>query len=236
VDREGTSSDVPWQRKAPGCQSLFQEPASLAVAASKIKTNRPNFQLLKDVRPAGKWGRAPAETAKPAKEVNTDPAKPAIEVITDFGTELSEVKAEKRGAISACEAFRELIEQAHLDGRNAMGIWQDLVTEHGFSSGYQSIRRFLYRVHESEASEARAVIVTAPGEEGQVDYGSGPMVRDAGTGKYRRTRLFVLTLGYSSKSVRLLTFRSSTQIYERAFRRLGGVPRVIVLDNLYRLA
>jgi len=31
--------------------------------------------------------------------------------------------------------------------------------------------------------------VTAPGEEAQVDYGDGPMVRHPETGKYRRTRL-----------------------------------------------
>ena len=52
-------------------------------------------------------------------------------------------------------------------------------------------------------------------------------MRDAETGKYRRTRLFVLTLGYSRKAVRLLTFRSSAQtwaeLHEKAFRRLGGV-------------
>jgi hypothetical protein len=45
-----------------------------------------------------------------------------------------------------------------------------------------------------------------------------------------------MTLGFSRKSVRLLTFRSSTriwaQLHETAFRRLGGCPRVIVLDNL----
>ncbi len=80
------------------------------------------------------------------------------------------------------------------------------------------------------------VITTAPGEEAQVDYGEGPMVRDASTGKYRRARLFVLTLGYSRKAVRLLTMGSSTQIWaelhERAFRRLGGAPSVVVLDNL----
>ena len=80
------------------------------------------------------------------------------------------------------------------------------------------------------------VITTAPGEEAQVDYGEGPMVRDAATGKYRRTRLFVLTLGYSRKSVRLLVAKSSTRIWaelhERAFRRLGGAPRIVVLDNL----
>ena len=71
------------------------------------------------------------------------------------------------------------------------------------------------------------MIETPPGEEAQVDYGSGPMVRDPHSGKYRRTRLFVLTLGYSRKSVRLLIFRSSTRIWaelhEKAFRRLGGV-------------
>src|SRR5438309_590880 len=91
-------------------------------------------------------------------------------------------------------------------------------------------------VRRATPAEARVIITTAPGEEGQVDYGDGPMVRDRSTGKHRRTRLFVLTLGYSRKSVRLLVWRSSTQIWaelhERAFRRLGGTVRVIVLDNL----
>src|SRR5205814_1952212 len=87
-----------------------------------------------------------------------------------------------------------------------------------------------------EVPEARVVMLTEPGQEGQVDYGEGPMVRQPETSKYRRTRLFVFTLGYSRKSVRLITFRSSSRIWaelhERAFRRLGGVPRVVVLDNL----
>jgi hypothetical protein len=80
------------------------------------------------------------------------------------------------------------------------------------------------------------VIVTAPGEESQVDYGTGPMVRDPLSGKYRRTRLFVMTLAYSRKAVRLLTFRSTSRIWaelhEQAFRRLGGATGVVVLDNL----
>ena len=62
------------------------------------------------------------------------------------------------------------------------------------------------------------------------------MVRDPESGKYRRTRLFVMTLGCSRKCVRLLTFRSSarvwSELHEKAFRRLGGSPRVVVLDNL----
>src|SRR5256712_5743687 len=62
------------------------------------------------------------------------------------------------------------------------------------------------------------------------------MVRNPETRKYRRTRLFVLTLGCSRKSVRLLTSRSSARIWaelhERAFRRFGGVTHIVVLDNL----
>ena len=89
---------------------------------------------------------------------------------------------------------------------------------------------------ERKRPKPACVIVTAPGEEAQVDYGTGPMVRDPESGKYRRTRLFVMTLGYSRKSVRLLTFRSSSRIWaelhERAFRRLGGATRIVVLDNL----
>ena len=39
------------------------------------------------------------------------------------------------------------------------------------------------------------------------------MVRDPQTGKYRRTRLFVMALGYSRKAARLLVFRSSTRTW-----------------------
>ncbi len=96
--------------------------------------------------------------------------------------------------------------------------------------------RFVRTLTGGTAPEARAVIQTAPGEEAQVDYGDGPMVRHPQTGKYRRVRLFVLTLGYSRKSVRLLTFQSSTrtwaELHQESFRRLGGSVRVMVLDNL----
>jgi transposase len=129
-----------------------------------------------------------------------------------------------------------VIAEALSRGRNAVAIWQDLVDDHGFQAGYASVRRFVLKFRGSKPAEARVVITTAPGEEAQVDYGDGPMVRNPATGKYRRTRLFVLTLGYSRKSVRLLAWRSSAQVWaelhERAFRRLGGTARVVVLDNL----
>src|SRR2546423_13623510 len=99
-----------------------------------------------------------------------------------------------------------------------------------------SIRRYVRKLAGRATPEARVVIQTTAGEEAQVDYGSGPLVRDPLSGKYRRTRLFVMTLGYSRKSVRLLCFRSSSrtwaELHEQAFRRLGGVVRTVVLDNL----
>src|SRR5712664_1230335 len=181
------------------------------------------------------WGhRAPA---KPAIGVTTDPdpSKPAIEVTTDFGQPISPTIGNHR-ATSACEPYRDLIEQGLDRGRNGKAIWQDLVSDHGFAGDYQAVKRFVRKLRGPQRPEAAGIILTAPGEEAQVDYGSGPMVRDPKTGKYRRTRLFVLTLGYSRKSVRLLSWRSSARIWaelhEQAFRRLGCSPRVVVLDNL----
>src|SRR6202030_2830545 len=125
---------------------------------------------------------------------------------------------------------------ARAKGAKAMAIWQDLVDGHGFGEKYSSVKRFVRNLRGSSTPEARVVIETSAGEEAQVDYGTGPMVRDPKTGKYRRTRLFVMTLGYSRKAVRFLVFRSSThvwaELHEKAFRRLGGATRVVVLDNL----
>ena len=210
------------------------------------------------LRAPGGWGRkSPAkaassvttdpfgeEAAKPANEVITgfsgfrpaDNSKPANEVITGFlpGVTLPE-QAGKRPS-GASESYREMIELELSRGRNAMGIWQDLVDKHGFTSSYQSVQRFVLKLRGAVSPEARVIVETKPGEEGQVDYGTGPMVRDPDSGKYRRTRLFVLTLGCSRKAVRLLVFRSSARVWaelhEKAFRRLGGSPRIVVLDNL----
>src|SRR5271168_2292009 len=183
-------------------------------------------------RPGG-WGRnSPSKAAiDPITDSAGGNSKAAIEVITGF-------LARKPGCgpASSCEPYRELIALELERGRNAMGIWQDLVDRHGFAGGYQSVRRFVRNLRGASTPEARAIIETKLGEEAQVDYGTGPMVRDPDSRKYRRTRLFVLTLGRSRKSVRLLVFRSSARVWaelhEKAFRRLGGSPLIVVLDNL----
>jgi len=87
---------------------------------------------------------------------------------------------------SACETHRDV------DLANAG-------RPHGFAGAYESVKRFVRKLRGQPLLEACAIIETAPGEEAQVDYGTGPMVHDPATGKHRRTRLFVFTLGFSRK-------------------------------------
>jgi len=137
---------------------------------------------------------------------------------------------------SLCEPYRALIERWVHDGRTGMSVWQALVDQHGFAGRYAAVQRFVRGLRRVHTPEARVVMATRPGEEAQVDYGDGPLVRDATTGKYKRVRLFLLTLAHSRKTVRLLTEKSSSkiwaQLHEEAFRRLGGVTATVVLDNL----
>ena len=173
--------------------------------------------------------------AKAACQVTTEPepaSKAASEVTTDLERPLRPRSVRPQ---SPCEPYREVITTALEHGRNAKSIWQDLVDQHGFPRHYECVKRYVRKLRGSVVSLAHPTIVTAPGEEGQVDYGDGPMVRHP-TGKYRRTRLFALTLGWSRKAVWLLCWKSSARIWcelhEEAFRRLGGAVRVVVLDNL----
>jgi transposase len=228
-------------RRIEGSTGVRRETASGYLKAAGIavrgKGGRPRVW---PPNPATTRGVSTDSGSNPAttQGVSTDPGgpKPAIsgEVSTDSGR--AEKPPGRAPSASACEPFREVIAEAVGRGRNAMAIWQDLVDDHGFQAGYASVRRFVAKLRGVTSPEARVVITTAPSEEAQVDYGNGPMVRHPSTGKYRRTRLFCLTLGYSRKSVRLLTWKSSTQtwaeLHEQAFRRLGGVTRVMVLDNL----
>jgi transposase len=216
--------------------SVRRETVSAYLKEAGVALRPPRGRRIR-AKPASRTGEVTPDST-PAK-----PASQAEEVTPDSGGESaggSEAKPapkpERSSSASACEPYAEAIEVGLAKGRNAKAIWQDLVDTYGFTGAYQSVKRFIRKFRGQQSPEACAVIETAPGEELQVDYGSGPMVRDVQSGKYRRTRLFVLTLGYSRKSVRLMVFGSSSQtwaeLHEKAFRRLGGVTRVVVLDNL----
>jgi len=226
-------------RRIEEITGVRRETASRYLKAAGIAVGRP-----------GGWGKLQANAAI---EVITDSvgsaAKAAIEVITDLdaivAAQISKAAndaiadIEQRRApsvVSACVPYREFIEAELKLGRNAKAVWQEMVSIHGFAGGYASVMRFTRKVRGASSPEACGVILTEPGEEAQVDYGTGPLVRNPKTGKYKRTRLFAFTLGWSRKSVWLLSFESSArqwaQFHEEAFSRLGGSTRIVVLDNL----
>ncbi len=137
-------------------------------------------------------------------------------------------------ARSACEPHRKWIEQQVRLGRNAMAIYQDLVERFNFNHKYNSVKRFVRRLKQKTPKQFDR-LEFLPGEEAQVDYGQGAMTLHP-SGKYRRPRLFVMTLKYSRRSFRKVVWKSSQEtwarLHEQAFRYFGGTVQYVVLDNL----
>lgn len=65
---------------------------------------------------------------------------------------------------SACEPWREFIEEQLKLRRNAMAIYQGLVDVHGFGHGYNSVKRFVGRLRWREPEQFDR-LEFAPGEE-----------------------------------------------------------------------
>jgi len=90
------------------------------------------------VQPPGR--RAATKAAIPVSPVTTDsdaigPSPP---------NPLSD--ADPIPSASVCEPFRAAIELGLRQGRNAVGIWQDLVSQAGFAAGYQTVKRFVRKL------------------------------------------------------------------------------------------
>ena len=79
------------------------------------------------------------------------------------------------GRQSLCEPFREIIEGKVEAGLTAQRIWQDLVGEHAFDGGYQSVKRFCRRMRATLPLPFRRM-ECEPGTEAQVDFGTGAPV------------------------------------------------------------
>lgn len=136
---------------------------------------------------------------------------------------------------SDCEPYRVFIEAQVRLRRNAMSIYQDLVDHYHFCSGYSSVKRFVRGLKYAEPAQFDR-LEFGLGEEIQVDYGEGAMTLYPGTDRYRKPRLFVMTLRYSRRSFRRVVWKSSkevwAQLHEQGWRYFGGSTSYVVLDNL----
>ena len=135
---------------------------------------------------------------------------------------------------SDCAPLGEVIEKKLDQGLHARRIYQDLVAEHGFAGSYWSVMRFVRRLGKARELPFRRM-ECEPGEEAQVDFGSGAPVVD-GNGRRRKTYVFRIILSHSRKGYSEAVFHQSTEEFirclENAFYHFSGSTRTLVIDNL----
>jgi hypothetical protein len=76
---------------------------------------------------------------------------------TALGPSVVPVEEGRQTTASVCELYREAIELGLSQGRNAMGIWQDLVDSFGFDGGYAGVKRFVRKLRGTQSPEARVI-------------------------------------------------------------------------------
>jgi hypothetical protein len=92
------------------------------------------------------------------------------------------------GRQSRCESLRAIITQSLEQGLTARRIWQDLKADHDFDGDYQTVQRFVRKLHHATPLAFRRMECNA-GEVAQVDFGKGAPVKTA-DGKRSRPTCF----------------------------------------------
>ena len=178
------------------------------------------------------------EDSKPASKAPTgseEISKPATNAPLGSGTGTDPPFNRLPGQISRCEPFRTVIEDKLGMGLSAQRIYQDLITEHGYAGSYYSVRRFVRRVEGDNQPLPFRRMECAPGDEAQVDFGTGAPIIST-DGNRRRSYVLRIILGNSRKGYSEAVTRQTTDNFiaclENAFRHFGGVPKTLVIDNL----
>lgn len=103
---------------------------------------------------------------------------------------------------------------------DAQRIYQDLVTDHGFVGSYYSVRRFVRRLEKSQELPFRR-IECEPGEEAQIDFGSGAPVVGPDS-KRRKTHVLRVVLSHSRKGYSEAVYRQTTDDFLRCLEAPSG--------------
>lgn len=165
----------------------------------------------------------------------------ATEVAADPGTTVdpadkafAEAMAAARANVSRCERWKPAIIAGLDRGLSAKRIHEDLVREHRFGGSYQSVKRFVRRLEE-EAPVPFRRMEFAPGEQLQVDFGTGGWIMEP-DGRRRRFHVFRAVLCCSRAGYSEATFDQKTETFlrglENAYRHFGGVSVTTAPDNL----
>lgn len=150
------------------------------------------------------------------------------------GSKSPQVPTGKTDSRSQCAVYDGQVKLGLEQGLSAQRIWQDLVYEQGFEGAYDSVKRY---VRKEKAKTPRRIwrMETLPGEEAQVDFGTGAWLRGP-EGRKRRSWIFRIVLSCSRKAYSEAVLRQDTETFircvENAFRRFGGVTQTLCIDNL----
>lgn len=172
---------------------------------------------------------APIGSEDPKPAANAPPGS-----TPDIGDEEIADDHKTTGSTSQCQPFGRIIEEKLEKGLTRQRIWQDLRDEYGFTGSYYSVRRFARKLSKDSPVPFRRM-ECKPGEQGQVDFGTGAPVIGA-DGKRRKTHVLRVVLGFSRKAYSEVVYHQTTDNFirclENAFWHLGGVCETLVIDNL----
>lgn len=110
----------------------------------------------------------------------------------------------------------------------------EMLKDRGYAGSVYAVRRHVRRVRPASRHEAFFRLTVLPAEQAQVDWGSFGKIR-VGRGE-RALSCFVMVLAWSRATFARFTLDQTLESFVRchveAFRRLGGVPRAVLYDNL----
>lgn len=141
---------------------------------------------------------------------------------------------------SSVEGWRPRIAALAKGGIQATAIHQVLTEEdETFKGSISAVKRLVAQLARERGARPEDVAIpvdTPPGEVAQVDFGYAGHVFDPARGRKRKAWLFVMVLGCSRHMFCKVVFDQSTDTWLRlhveAFAFFGGVPKVVVPDNL----
>ena len=174
-----------------------------------------------------------AALAPPGSGIQTDPlSTPGSGGVKSQTDPLA--PAGQTGRQSLCLDHAQLILKKVEAGLSAQRIYQDLRLENAFAGSYQSVKRYVHKLRQTDPKLVQRIEVQ-PGEEVQVDFGTGPTLVGAG-GQRTKTWIFRIVLSHSRKAYSEAVLRQDSETFlrclENAFRHFGGGTLTINLDNL----
>ncbi len=137
-------------------------------------------------------------------------------------------------AVRCAEAITAYLEKSADGPVNLAALHEWLVAEHDFAVSLRGLQRYFRRRFPKPAVRARRRVETPPGAQGQADWAEWPRVWIAG--RAVRAHQFHLRLSHSRYGARVWSPREDQlawhHVHNEGFRRLGGVPATVRVDNL----